>query len=77
MAHVLVPGDELDVQDSYMNLEPRLPHPEEVRRLSDISDVVGRLQVPGTVEVLQEHIIWRLDLQSWNREGSDIWAVTF
>ena len=71
VTYVLVFGDQGHVEDTYVDLEARLSHPEKVGGLSDVCDVVGGLQIPRAVKVLEKHIVRGLHLEPCKTEKSE------
>ena len=53
---VVVGGNQVDVLKSDVDPDAGLPEPEEVRHLSSICHIVGRLEVTSAVAVLHEKL---------------------
>lgn len=54
--HIYVLRNQVDVVYPDVHLEPGLTAPQEVRRLGQISHVVGRLEVPCVVKILGHNV---------------------
>lgn len=73
MLDIIVLRNQMHIVDPNVNTKTRIPVPVKVRSLGHVCHIVSRFQITCVVQVLEKHVSWRRDVQTYsNRKENEI-----